>query len=226
MTDRNALIQEAVGLGYKEDEIARTPTYVIQSIVAERKKKKNKPPPSSHKAGAADVHVYAEQITDTVPPATTRVAEEMLKKAEADDDTKTVVNMDFMTKSQNSSDQKYNRFAFLVAAKNDLIKAIKTNSALLESHRTNFDEDDVQVIRREIEHSQYQLGLVNTEMREIQQWFSEVHQEKHVFYQQCLQSSADVSGHLTSHFQRKMENIQKYMRAMHDQAQLTPEDLK
>lgn len=225
--DKEALIREAVSLGYKPDEIARTPTYVIQSMIAERKKKKSKR--QVHRTGDADVKVYAEQIVYAAPATLVDTAKDAVATAKGDDDqddTKTVVNMDFITSTENPSDQKYSRFSCLVAMKGDLIRSIKTNTALLQTNLTKFDSDDVAVVQREIAKSQHHLGLVNTEIREINQWFSEVHQQKYAFYQQFLQNSANVTGEMTSHFQRKMENIQKYMRAMHEQSQLHADDLK
>lgn len=231
--NREALIREAVSLGYREDEIQRTPTYVIVSMVAERKKKKKKKDkdrddPQPPRTGAEDVQVYAEQLKD-LGQTVERLQENKLALTSSEDphdDAKTVVNMDFITSTENPSDQKYKRFAFLVAAKNDLIKAIKTNTALVQSTASELDEDDVLVMRHDIQQAQHQLDLVNREMREIHQWFAEVHQQKHVFYQQFLQRSADLTGNLSSHFQRKMENIQKYMQAMTEQAQLQVKDLQ
>jgi len=231
----DTLIREAVSLGYRKEELERTPTYVIASMVAERKKKKKKHDKkkdrdaSPPKTGAEDVHVYAEQLAD-LGQTVERLNELKLTAPAAgevaEDDTRTVVNMDFITSTENPSDQKYKRFSFLVAAKNDLIKAIKTNTGLLQSVVKELDEDDVLVMRHDIQQAQYQLDLVNKEMREIHQWFAEVHQQKQVFYQQFLQRSADLTGNLSTHFQRKMENIQKYMQAMVEQTQLQVNDVK
>lgn len=226
------LIREAVSLGYRQEELERTPTYVIASMVAERKKKKKKHDKKKDKTGAEDVQIYAEQLAD-LGQSVNRLNEAKLTAPlvgevakEPDDDTRTVVNMDFITSTENPSDQKYKRFSFLVAAKNDLIKAIKTNTALLQSVAKDLDEDDVMVVRHDIQQAQYQLDLVNKEMREIHQWFVEVHQQKQIFYQQFLQRSADLTGNLSTHFQRKVENIQKYMRTMIEQTQLQVDDVK
>lgn len=237
-TDHDTLVREAVSLGYKEDQIVRMPTYVIASMVAERKKKKKKhhahdgKPP---RTGAEDVRVYEEQLTDVEQTvhrlhearlATPSNVEEALGPADALDDAKTVVNMDFVTSTDNPSDQKYQRFSFLVAAKNDLILAIKKNTALLSTEAQQLDQDDVAVMQHDIAQAQAQLALVNREIRDIHQWFAEVHQQKHVFYQQFLKRSTDLTGNLSTHFQRKIENIQKYMRSMSEHAQLQVSDVK
>ena len=234
--NRDALLREAVSLGYQEDELQRTPTYALASMVSERrKKKKNKERGADDpgRTGQEDVEVYAHQLADVG-----QTVERLALQAQADevapdataaganDDAKTVVNMDFITSTENPSDQKYKRFSFLAAAKSDLTKAIKTNTELLQQVAEKLDADDVMVIRHDIQQAQMQLELVLREMREIHQWFSEVHQQKHEFYQQFLQHSKDLTGNLTCHFQRKMQNIQKYMVAMTEQAQLQVGDLK
>jgi hypothetical protein len=82
------------------------------------------------------------------------------------------------------------------------------------------------VVRHDLQHNQMQLELVSREMRDIHQWFSEVHQQKHVFYQQFLLKSTDLTGQLKTHFQRKMDNIQKYMVALTEQTQLQVADME
>jgi gas vesicle protein len=81
------------------------------------------------------------------------------------------------------------------------------------------------VIKKEIEQSQYQLNLVNTEIREIHQWFQELHAQKQSFYEQIVKKSTDMSGNITSHFQRKSDNIKKYIAAMQEQAQIHIKDV-
>jgi len=220
--DREALIAEAVNRGFKEEVLQRSPTYTIVAMLQGNKgssrdessrrsrkhKRAHKPPPGVAK--------YVQGVTEKL---------EDTKHQQEFDDTATVVDMNYVTSTENPSDQKYKRFSFLVCAKNELIAAIKTNSSNLQANLDHLDEDDVATVKKEIQDSQYQLNLVNTEIKEIHQWFQEVHAQKQAFYEQFLKQSSDISGKLTSHFQRKMGNIQKYIGAMQEQAQLTVKDI-
>jgi hypothetical protein len=209
--NREALIQEALALGFKPDLLQRCPTYTLSAMVQDKRKeshRRKKSPPETQ----PDLGSVVERLQD--------------RKAEEDfDDKATVVDMEHITSTENPSDQKYKRFSFLICAKNELIAAIQNNTQLLQTHKDKLDPDDIAVIHGEIEKSQYQLNLVNAEIQEIQQWFHEVHVQKQIFYTEFLKNSTDISGELSSHFQRKVDNIQKYMQAMHDTSQLKPQDL-
>lgn len=198
--DRAALIKEAVEKGFSEESLQRQPTYTIMSMIAQKKKQKEK-----------------TETKPSINELVTKAHQELTHDEEDFDDTKTVVDMSHMTSTTNPADQKYKRFTFLVAAKNDLVNAIKTNSGLLQANMEHLDEDDVLTVQKEIAGIQHQLNLVNTEIREIFTWFREVNQAKAQFYEQFLKKSSDMSGNMTTHFQRKMANIEKYMTSMNQQ---------
>lgn len=199
--DRVALIKEAVEKGFSEESLQRQPTYTIMSMIAQKKRQKEK-----------------TETKPSINELVTKAHQELTHDEEEDfDDTKTVVDMSHMTNTTNPADQKYKRFTFLVAAKNDLVNAIKTNSGLLQANMEHLDEDDVLTVQKEIAGIQHQLNLVNTEIREIFTWFREVNQAKAQFYEQFLKKSSDMSGNMTTHFQRKMANIEKYMTSMNQQ---------
>ena len=159
------------------------------------------------------IHVLTDTpLTNGIQDYVKQTAEQVkTQEVEEFDDGATVVDMNYVTTTTNPADQKYKRFQFLVCAKNDLVMAVKTNSALLQANLNQLDEDDVLVVKKEIESAQHQLNLVNNEIREINQWFQEMNAQRQSFYEQFLQKSHDVSGDLKNHFQKKMENIQKYI---------------
>jgi hypothetical protein len=215
--DRQALIKEALDHGFKEEVLQRAPTYAIMSMLQGRTKKDDRK--HKKKSGGEE---------DGISHHVKQVTEQLQKEIKADDvdDTATVVDMSFVTSTENPADQKYKRFTFLVCAKNDLVEAIKVNGNLLQSNLDRLDEDDIMTMKKEIAATQYQLNLVNTEIREIHQWFQEVHAQKQQFYEQFLKKSNDISGNLTSHFQRKTDNIKKYIASMQEQAQLQVGDVR
>lgn len=193
--DRDAVIQEAIQAGIREENLQRLPLYAIRTMIDERRKKK-------------------------VPPLKADVADAMCSiedNEHNEDDTRTVVNMDHVTSTTNPADQKYKRFSFLISARNELLKAIRTNTDLLNNTSKDLDPDDILAVRHDIEQAQFQFDLIDKEIREIHQWFSEVQHQKQVFYEQFLKKSTDLTGNLTAHFQQKMLNIQKYVNEMTQQ---------
>lgn len=130
---------------------------------------------------------------------------------DAFDDSATVVDMDYVTKTANPADQRYQRFQFLVSTKKKLRQAISNNSRLLEINMDHLDEDDVAVMQSVIAEHQEQLRLANAELREIHEWFDSVQKQKQVFYNQFLQESIDMTGKLKSHFTRKLTHIKNYI---------------
>lgn len=189
MESREELVKRAIALGFREDQVERAPVYVIAAMLAEREHK---------------------QVEPTVPKDAVHKLEQQ-QQVEVEDDNKTVVNMDFVTSTANPAEQKYKRFGWLVAAKNDLTESIKRNTHQLEVCRQQLDVDDVLVIQKAIKDAQYQFSLVEQEMHEIHQWFCEVNQQKQAFYQEFLRQSSDLTGDITAHFQLKLNGIQKYM---------------
>jgi len=211
--DRTALIQEAIATGLSEEVLIRAPTYTIVSMISEKKNKNQK-----------KLRKEQEQRQDRegeIVGQVQNVVDKLKESADDDiDETATVVDMQYITTTNSPSDQKYKRFSSLVAVKNDLVKAITNNSMLLQDHMKHLDADDVLALKREIEQTQHQLKLVNCEIRDISQWFKEIHAQQHILYQQLLKKSSDMTGNLSQHFQRKMENIQRYMEDMQNQARV------
>ena len=197
-TQRETLIQQALQMGLDESMIKRATTYSIEKMIAS--------------AGVPRTEKKRSKVENHIRPSFLKE-----NKAEIDDDAKTVVDMSFATATTNPADQKYQRFRFLTATKNDLMTAIKNNTGLYQANLDHLDEDDVLIMQKEIQEVQSNLALVNTELHEIHQWFNEMHVQKQRFYEEFLKKSADISGKLTSHFQKKMDNIQQYMTSMENQ---------
>jgi len=206
---REALVQEALKRGIKEDVLHRAPTYAIMSMIQDRSGGTKK---TERKKDEKDIRAHVKQSVE-------QLSKEHKEKSTDDDDNVTVVDMSFVTSTENPADQKYKRFTSLVAMKNNLVEAIKNNSQVLQTNKDHLDEDDIMVMDKDIKLAQHQLTSVNTEIREIHQWFQEVSVQKQQYYEQLLKKSNDISGNLTSHFQRKTENIKKYIIAMQEQAQ-------
>jgi len=198
---RETLVAEAKKAKISDDVIARTTTCALQSLLKDEKDKQKK-------------HSKRPTVEDFVKSTNEHLQNS--KDPEDIDDNATVVDMSHVTSTTNPSDQKYKKFTFLAAARNDLIAAIKTNSALLQANLDNLDEDDVMTMKRDIEGIQYRLNLVNTELKEIQQWFVEMNAQKQSFYEQLLHKSHDISGDLRDHFTKKMENIKNYVKEIQD----------
>lgn len=221
--DRDALIAKATKQGYQLDTLKRQPTYTIAAMLTDHGPLRDDVSRSSSrrvKPGREGKHgreaaKYAREAVERIEDS----------KFLHDDDTETVVDMGHMVNTDNPADQKYARFTELVKIKKQLLHGLNTNSKLLKSNMDQMDEDDVAVSQSELQAIQKHLHLVNTEIREIRQWFSEANVMKEAFYQQYLQKSVDVTGNLTSHFQRKLERIQRYNQVMEEQAKLTDKDL-
>ena len=191
---RQSVVDKAIKLGFKKELLDRKPTYAIENLVKEK---------SCHESSRKSRESSRKS----------RKSRELSRKSECED-TETVVDMSHITSSENPADQKYNRFKFLVQTKNELMKAISTNAGLKSANQDKLDVDDVFMIDQEIEESQNNLNCVIQEMREIHVWFQEVHAQKKVFYEKLSTRMVDISGKLSQHFNKKMENIDMYLRKM------------
>lgn len=200
MTERAELVKRAMERGYDEAQISRMTNYVLETLLSKRERE----PPRHHK--------HQHEVTAAATSAAVRL--HSVERKDQEPDTQTVIDLEHVTETKNPADQKYHRFRGLAAMKHDLEASVQVNGRLVTTHRSHLDEDDVLAVQREIEQTQYQLSLVNKEMREILTWFNEVMEQKRVFYKEFVSGSSDMSGNLTSHFQKKLENIQQYMSEM------------
>ncbi len=196
--DRAALIAEAKRRGYSEEQLLRQTNHSIQTMLAQKQHR--------HRKIAPSLDQYVKMTTQALKP---RDLDEV-------DDTKTVIDMSHVTTTSNPIDKNYKRFQMLSQYKNELISAIQINSTLFQEHQKQLDEDDAAIMQQEIAHIQKQLSEVTAEMRELHQWFIDTNLLKQSFYEQFLKNSKDVSGALSSHFQKKLDNIHQYMKSIQE----------
>jgi hypothetical protein len=222
-TERAVLEKEAIELGFSEDIVKRSPNYTIEKMIAEHKGKH--PKKSSRRTSRSRRSSRRESRksrTEEKKELLNQTLSQLIKQDKAmdedNDDTMTVVDMSHVTSTENPGDQKYTRFKFLVCAKNEMVKAIDINTKLKSANKDKLDADDLYVIDRDIKEAQENLKLIITEMRELHTWFQEVQAQKKVFYQKLSSRMVDISGNLAVHFQKKMENIDDYLKRLEEES--------
>jgi hypothetical protein len=213
MSDRAAVIAEALSLGYSEDTVARLPTYTIEKMINDHKSSRVKKDSRRSRTEEKKTIIQNELLSVS---GLAKKLESNNVKDDDDDGNATVVDMSFVTSTTNPADQKYQRFKFLVCARNEITNAIKVNTSLKNANSEKLDADDIYVIDKEVKTLQNNLGLVLTEMRELQVWFNEVNSQKKVFYEKLSSRLVDMSGTLADHFSKKVENIDSYLKTLHE----------
>lgn len=195
--DKRALaIAEAAAFGYTEDQLKRLPLYDIENIIKTQK----------HRQGRKEPGLFPTELPEPQP----QTPEDVI------DDNRTVIDLKF-AQSANPSDAKYKRFMQLHAIKLQLLLGIAENTKLLQEYRTSFDADDVVCLEGSIGQQQQQLRSVADEMRDIFEWFRTVLSERDRVYTEVAKKTIDPSNQVKSHFQRKLDNIQEYIRVMQQQ---------
>lgn len=185
--DRSKLIEQAVALGYSQQELIRQPSYVIEALLRSKEDRSKE----------VKQHPIA-------PPEEAK---------DEKDDTRTVIDLTF-ARATNPIDSKYERFFQCHRARDALLHGIQKNEALLKQLQSSLDEEDILALRNEIEFQQREFQMVLDEMSEIQVWFQQVSEVRQSMYKNLAGSVVDVSGKSKDHFQRKASNIEKYMRNM------------
>ena len=212
--ERSLLETEANRLGFDSDLLKRTPTYAIEKMIEDSK---NSNTDLIQNDNRKILSQKSCKTRTTTPPLENRT---LIYQPDEDDDTVTVVDMSHVTNTNNPNDQKYQRFTFLVNAKNSISKAIEVNSKLLDANGDKLDVDDKFVMKEEISKSQEHLRLIFIEMKELQVWFQEMHEIKKHFYEKLSGRVVDVSGNLVCHFTKKMENIDRYVKELHEESEM------
>lgn len=196
--DKRALaIAEAAAFGYTEDQLKRLPLYDIENIIKTQK----------HRHVRQEPGLFPTEL----PEPQTQTPDEAIP-----DDNRTVIDLKF-AQSANPSDAKYKRFMQLHAIKLQLLRAIAENTKLLQDYRVSFDADDVVCLEGAIGQQQQQLRSVADEMRDIFEWFRTVCSERDRVYTEVTKKTIDPSNQVKGHFQRKLDNIQEYIRVMQQQ---------
>ena len=208
-TERTILIEEAIALGHKSESLSRMPTYMIKNAIHN----------NGHGKPARSVKKSSRRVnrTEHRRKRLNNVVHDLNVEAEdlpKEDDTVTVVDMSHITTTENPSEQKYQRFTFLVKVKNEMVQSISINTKISQENMDKLDPDDTFVIEQSIASAQENLKSINLEMDELKVWFHEVHKEKKILYERISSTMVDVTGNMMSHFHDKMNNIDKYMQSL------------
>ena len=201
--ERDTAIKQASDLGFSEEMLDRTPTSSILEMIEKsisRHSKKHRESKSRLDSRQLEIHNNIENVRNSDQ-----------NRNDQEDDNQTIVDISHITKTQNPTDRYYERFQFLVKAKNTVTEAIKLNSLLLQEHEKKLDPDDMFVFNQEIKQQQNNLNLIVSEMREIQRFFSETNEERKKFYRELTSQMKDLSGNCKKHFQTKLQNIDEYL---------------
>jgi hypothetical protein len=193
MNERESLMIACKGLGYDASQLERLPNYAIETLVEEKKAMKRKSNKKSVGLNSKTLR-YMERDCGVV-----------------EDDNVTVVNMQSFTNTTSPSDQKHKRFLETVGIRNELMRAIKTNSQVLESRREHLEDDDIFVFESEIKHIQTMLAETLSEIKQITTWFKQIHNETLSLYEQLPKDVVDITGKFRLHFEKKKKDIDNYL---------------
>jgi cytochrome c551/c552 len=128
-----------------------------------------------------------------------------------DDDTGTVIDMPLF---DNPGDKNYSRLQFLVETQKSLKSAIESNISALKTCTNDFENDDIVVLRKEIDCAQTHLRLIDPELRDLKLWFAGQRAQKLEFYKAIAPKLVDTSGELTTHFKNKMMKIDNQLKSL------------
>jgi hypothetical protein len=127
------------------------------------------------------------------------------------DDTATVIDMPAF---DNPGDKNYSRLQFLLEAQKSLRAAIDSNVSALETCANDFENDDIVVLRKEIDSAQTHLKLIDPELRDLKIWFARQRAQKLEFYKSIAPKLVDTSGNLTPHFKNKMMKMDHQLKSL------------
>jgi len=128
-----------------------------------------------------------------------------------DEDAETVVDMSFYTEAQNPTQEKWERFKFLVRARNELMKSLNNNENVYNQVSDHIESDDRQKFQETIEQQSRMLQSIRREMLEIAAWFNQICSTQIDTYQRILREAQGPCDSLLNHLQTKIQNIQVYL---------------
>ncbi len=132
-----------------------------------------------------------------------------------EDDTATVIDMPVF---DNTGDKNYNRLQFLMETQKSLRSAIDSNMSALKTCSNDFENDDIVVLRKEIDCAQTHLRLIDPELKDLKMWFATQRAQKLEFYKTIAPRLVDTSGELTTHFKNKMIKIDNQLKSLQNVA--------
>jgi hypothetical protein len=126
-------------------------------------------------------------------------------------DAETVIDMPL---GESIADSKYLRFQFLSKTQQTLTEAIQANSSALSKCSNEFEEDDIVVLRKEIDSASTYLRLIEPELASLKSWFSGQQAQKLDFYKNIAPTLIDTSGELTTHFRNKITTLDHQLKSL------------
>lgn len=202
MSDRDELCKVGVENGLSLQTLKRMPIYVLEKTI-QKLKEQNKPtsPNTSNTSNKSNLSQLSKQSFV-----------ELKQQHHNDiDDNCTVVDMSVKATSKNFIDELYKSFKEEIKRRNTIMHAIKINSNMFQNNRDNLDDEDSFKMQQELEKYQQMLQLVLNTMEDYQHQFVRIQSEKQSFYKQYRSNLIDITGNLYTHFDKKLENIHKYM---------------
>ncbi len=114
----------------------------------------------------------------------------------------------------NVGDKNFARLEFLLETQKSLKRAVEDNTAALNACVSEWEADDIVVLRKEIDSSQTHLRLMEPEIQELKLWFAGQRHQKLEFYKSVAPKLVDVTGGLDKHFRPKMMRIDQQLQAL------------
>jgi hypothetical protein len=114
----------------------------------------------------------------------------------------------------NLGDKNFARLEFLIETQKSLKRAVEDNTAALNGCVSEWEADDILVLRKEIDSSQTHLRLMEPEIQELKVWFAGQRHQKLEFYKSVAPKLVDVTGGLDKHFRPKMMRIDQQLQAL------------
>ncbi len=220
--DRDQLIEKGVLCGYRKEDLQRLPEYTIisrikshqESCISHKSENSDSESSEPHEKVKSPVHDHSNNQSNNQPDRP--IFNAKFQFHQTTHDSETVIDETFTyLNAKDPAEQKFRRFSeFLIPVKNDLEQAVKINTHRLQSYQDKLDQDDIEQIERNINHLKQQIELTVAEMKQIYQWFIEVHAQKETLYNDVASNFVDFSGELYNHFSNKLNNMKQYMLQM------------
>lgn len=204
MSSREELWKIGVENGLALQNLKRMPIYVLEKTIQKIQEQKSpKSPNTSNKSNKSNLtHLSNKSFVEL---------DQQQQQHNVIDDNCTVVDMSAKANSNNFIDELYKSFKQEIKKRNTIMHAIKTNSNVFQNNRDQLDEEDSFKMQQELNNYQDMLQLVLNTMEDYQNQFVRIQSEKRSFYKQYRSNLIDITGDLYTHFDKKLENIHKYM---------------
>lgn len=130
-------------------------------------------------------------------------------------DSKTVIDMSFSSSTNGDiEDKQFNKFNFLVQAKQELETNIAKTLDVISKNREHLDESDLSMLNKLVGSLKHKLQIGVQEMYTIHKWFSDNYKMKRNMYEKVLAGIYDPDGNATTHFKSKVRRIDEYMKSL------------